>query len=48
MSKIYKTGEKPGYGEYSCTYCGTDVSLGTGDKMPPCPKCNNNEFNKVD
>ncbi len=46
MAKIYKTGEKPGNGTYSCTNCGTDVTLGSGDKMPPCPKCSNNEFTR--
>lgn len=46
MSRIIKTGEKPGYGCYSCTNCGTEVSLNKGDKMPPCPSCSNNEFTK--
>ena len=41
---IVKTGEKPGRGSYNCTNCGTEVSLGQYDKMPPCPKCNNTEF----
>lgn len=41
---IVKTGEKPGSGSYNCTNCGTEVSLGKNDKMPPCPKCNNTEF----
>lgn len=41
---IVKTGEKPGSGSYNCTNCGTEVSLGKYDKMPPCPKCNNTEF----
>lgn len=48
MKHIVKTGEKPGNGKYSCTNCGTDVSLDKADKkMPPCPKCSNNEFTKV-
>ena len=46
VAKIYKTGEKPGSGTYSCTNCGTDVTLGQDDKMPPCPKCTNNEFTR--
>ena len=47
MSKsncIVKTGEKPGKGSYNCTNCNTEVTLGEYDKMPPCPKCSNNEF----
>lgn len=47
MSKqIYKTGQKPGKGCYSCTNCSTDINLDAQDKMPPCPKCDNNEFRK--
>ena len=46
MNNIFKTGEKPGDGCYSCTNCKTKVNLGTSDKMPPCPKCSNNEFTK--
>ena len=44
---ICKTGEKPGYGTYSCTNCGCNVDLGKRDKMPPCPNCSNNEFTEV-
>lgn len=46
MNKIIKTGEKPGYGSFSCTNCGQIVDLNSGDKMPPCPRCSNNEFTK--
>lgn len=42
------TGEKPGSGEYKCTNCGTEINLNGGDKCPPCPRCNNTTFNKVD
>ena len=45
-SKVYRTGEKPGRGKYSCTNCGTNVTLDQEDKMPPCPKCTNSEFTK--
>ncbi len=44
--KIYKTGMTPGSGTYDCTNCHTKVHLGSGDTMPPCPKCTNNEFTK--
>ncbi len=43
-SQIIKTGEKPGDGTYYCTNCGQEVSVGDYDKMPPCPRCSNNEF----
>ncbi len=44
---IVKTGEKPGKGDYSCTNCHTTVTLGEGDKCPPCPKCSNDRFSKI-
>lgn len=47
MANIIKTGEKPGYGTYSCTNCGQKVDVGAYDKVPPCPRCSNNEFTKV-
>ena len=47
MSRTSHTGDKPGKGVYSCTNCGTDVTLDQDDKMPPCPKCNNTTFEKV-
>ena len=47
MSKIVRTGEKPGSGCYSCTNCHTEVSLDQNDKMPPCPSCSNSSFKKL-
>ena len=44
LKKVIKTGEKPGRGCYVCTNCGQEVDLGARDKMPPCPRCSNNEF----
>jgi len=42
------TGEKPGKGTYKCTNCGTTVTLDdNSDTLPPCPKCNNTQFNKI-
>lgn len=33
-------GEKPGKGTYTCTNCGTTVTLDqSADTLPPCPKC---------
>ena len=37
-----------GSGTYSCTKCHTKVSLGSGDKMPPCPSCSNDSFECMD
>ena len=44
--KYYHTGENPGNGTYSCTNCGTNVTLGKNDKIPPSPKCTNTSFTK--
>ena len=42
------TGEKPGKGTYKCRKCGTTVTLDDhDDTLPPCPKCNGTEFDKV-
>ena len=46
MKKIFKTGQKPGRGVYDCTNFHTKVELEAQSKMPPCPKCTNNEFTK--
>ncbi|MEG1646180.1 MAG: hypothetical protein RRY78_00295 [Clostridia bacterium] len=41
------TGEKPGKGCYCCTNCGTELTIGVNDKVPPCPKCSNTTFEKL-
>jgi DNA-directed RNA polymerase subunit RPC12/RpoP len=42
------TGEKPGKGTYKCRKCGTTVTLDDdSDTLPPCPKCNGTEFDKI-
>ena len=44
---IYKTGEKPGKGEYICTNCGQVVVLDDNtDTLPPCPKCSGVTYSK--
>ncbi|MEK3986390.1 zinc ribbon-containing protein [Paenibacillus sp. FSL K6-3166] len=43
--KLSTTGEKPGVGTYTCTKCGTKVTLDDNtDTLPPCPKCHNTEY----
>ena len=45
---VYKTGEKPGKGTYLCTKCDQKVTLDDAtDTLPPCPKCKNTEFIKL-
>jgi len=44
----YKTGEKPGAGNYRCTNCGNIITLKSDDEaLPICPVCQNQEFEKV-
>lgn len=38
------TGEKPRNGVYVCTNCSQTVTISNGDKLPPCPSCNNTTF----
>lgn len=42
--KIFKTGQKPGSGCCKCTNCGQQLDMGTGDKLPPCPRCSNDKY----
>lgn len=43
----YKTGEKPGNGEYECVNCGQTVYLNDAtDTLPPCPKCGETTYTK--
>ena len=43
-----RTGESPGIGTYRCTNCGQTVTLDDADDtLPPCPKCNGTDFEKV-
>jgi len=42
------TGEKPGKGTYQCKQDGQIVVLDDDtDTLPPCPRCDGTEFNKI-
>lgn len=42
---MYRTGEKPGTGDYQCIECGQIVHLDdNSDTLPPCPKCNGTSY----
>lgn len=44
---MYRTGEKPGKGEYYCIECGQNVTLDDNtDTLPPCPRCSNTTYRK--
>lgn len=45
---MYKTGDKPGNGNYQCFNCGTIIQISNDtDALPPCPKCGCEKFIKV-
>ncbi len=45
---MYKTGEKPGKGNYKCCKCGFVIHLNdNADALPPCPKCKHTHWDKV-
>lgn len=44
---VYKCGEKPGKGYYTCAYCGKTEHLDDDtDTLAPCSNCNHCLFNK--
>lgn len=45
-AEIFSSGEIPQSGNYSCTNCGTDVTLNGKEKLPPCPRCGNTQFTR--
>lgn len=47
FSAAARTGETPGKGNYSCTNCGTQITLTDGNRMPPCPRCGNVVFSSI-
>ncbi|WP_180009912.1 MULTISPECIES: hypothetical protein [Acinetobacter] len=45
-TKMVTAGQKPGTGFYFCVQCGHRVYLEIGtDRLPPCTKCQGNQFN---
>ena len=47
MSKIICGEEVSESGEYGCLSCGQKLTLEKGEKLPPCPRCSNQTFEKV-
>jgi predicted RNA-binding Zn-ribbon protein involved in translation (DUF1610 family) len=40
-------GAAPGAGTFSCSQCGSQVSLETLDELPACPRCGNESFRRA-
>jgi len=45
--RIYHTGEITGAGVLRCVACGEELHFKAPGHIPPCPKCNNTEFQRV-
>ncbi len=46
VSEVHETGFSPGTGTYSCTGCGSQVSLDHLDRLPECPRCGTARFQR--
>jgi hypothetical protein len=40
----FTTGEFPGAGTYFCVECGSQLSIQEDDRLPSCPRCENESF----
>ncbi len=43
-SELHEAGAAPGAGTFSCSVCGSQVSLEAQDELPECPRCGNESF----
>lgn len=34
-------------GTYSCTNCGNELKIESSQSLPPCPECQNGQWNTV-
>jgi hypothetical protein len=46
-SELYEAGAAPGAGTFSCTGCGSQVSLEAQDELPECPRCGSESFRRA-
>jgi hypothetical protein len=46
-SEIYEAGAAPGAGTFSCSVCGSQVSLEAQDELPECPRCGGESFRRA-
>jgi hypothetical protein len=44
---VLQTGAAPGAGTFSCSGCGSQVSLETLDELPECPRCGGEVFRRA-
>jgi hypothetical protein len=46
-SELHEAGAAPGAGTFSCTTCGSQVSLEAQDELPECPRCGSESFRRA-
>jgi predicted RNA-binding Zn-ribbon protein involved in translation (DUF1610 family) len=46
-SELYEVGAAPGAGTFSCSACGSQVSLEAQDGLPECPRCGSESFRRA-
>jgi pSer/pThr/pTyr-binding forkhead associated (FHA) protein len=46
-SELHEAGAAPGAGTFSCSVCGSQVSLEAQDELPECPRCGSESFRRA-
>jgi predicted RNA-binding Zn-ribbon protein involved in translation (DUF1610 family) len=46
-SELHEAGAAAGAGTFSCTDCGSQVSLEAQDELPECPRCGSESFRRA-
>ena len=46
-SELHEAGAAPGAGTFSCSGCGSQVSLEAQDELPECPRCGHETFRRA-
>jgi predicted nucleic acid-binding Zn-ribbon protein len=46
-SDLHEAGAAPGAGTFSCSVCGSQVSLEAQDELPECPRCGSESFRRA-
>ena len=47
VSELHEAGAAPGAGTFSCSACGSQVSLEAQDELPECPRCGSESFRRA-
>jgi Zn finger protein HypA/HybF involved in hydrogenase expression len=47
MAEPVPSGSDVSAGTYRCTNCGNEIQVQSVQSLPPCPKCQNNQYTTV-